>query len=147
MTISNETKLSENSLSTLLSTARHCRVAVTNNWDGNGITNVTLRHRYRNHDDPESQQIRTWSHLSFGETCTPPLDVIYFTGFGTGFDYWWIEFTDSSGTVWTCKDNFYCYLEDRDSGITVHCILNGSNKEMQLTMNSSGCSVSVYQQT
>jgi hypothetical protein len=121
-----------------------CNAVVVNNWDKNGVTQVTLRHRYRN--DPSQQQARTWSTLDFGGISQPPLDIIYYTGAFTGFDYWWIQFTDSSGQVWTCKDNFYCYLTADDDRTTVAFTLNGAAEEMIITMNSGGCEVSVYKQ-
>jgi hypothetical protein len=125
-------------------TTRTCNAVVVNNWDRNGISNVTLRHRYRN--SPNDEQKRTWTSLGFGAISSPPLDVIYYTGFGTGFDYWWIEFTDSAGQAWTCKGNFYCYLTASDDGTTVTFTLNGASEEMNIVMNSGSCYVTVYKE-
>lgn len=129
----------------VLAVTRTCNAVVVNNWDRKGITQVTLRHRYRN--SPSEEQQRTWSSLGFGALSDPPLDVIYYTGAFTGYDYWWIQFTDSSGQVWTCKDNFYCYLTADDDGTTLTFTLNGAAEEMIITMNSGGCQVSVNKQT
>jgi hypothetical protein len=123
-------------------TTRTCNAVVVNNWDRNGLRGVTFRHRYRN--DPDNEQKRTWDNLPYGVISSPALDVIYYTGAFTGFDYWWVEFTDSNGQRWTCKDNFYCYLTSDDDGTTVTFSLNGSSERMEITMNSGGCYVTVY---
>ncbi|MEG4854955.1 hypothetical protein QUB10_29220 [Microcoleus sp. B5-D4] len=128
----------------VLATTRTCNGVVINNWDKEGITNVTLRHRYRN--DPNQEQSRTWPSLGFGGISLTDLDIIYYTGVGTGYDYWWIQFTDSTGQVWTCKDNFYCYLTADDDGTKVLFALNGAAEQMDITMSSGGCYVSVYKQ-
>jgi hypothetical protein len=122
-------------------TLRTCKAVVVNNFDNRAITKVTLRHRYRN--DPGQEQKHTWDKLTFGQTSDPPLNVTYFTGFGAGHDYWWIQFFDANGNKWECKDNFYCDLRDEDEGITVLAILNGSNDKMELIMNSPSCEVSL----
>lgn len=127
-----------------LATKRSCKAVVVNNFDKGGITNVTLRHRYRN--DPKQEQKRTYARLEFGATASPPVDVIYFTGFGTGRDYWFVEFRDSAGQHWQCKENFYCILREEDEGTTVQAQLNGSSEEMELFIVSGDCTVSLFKQ-
>ncbi|WP_437313091.1 hypothetical protein [Sorangium sp. So ce385] len=122
-------------------TERTASCVVVNNW-GEQLTNVTLRHRYRN--NPEHQQEMTWPSLSTGAISTA-LRVQYWTGIGTGFDYWWIQFEDARGKIWSCKQNFYCSLESEDGGHTIYFFLSGAAEEMQIQMISSGCEVSLYQ--
>ncbi|HLJ87218.1 MAG TPA: hypothetical protein VKZ53_10370 [Candidatus Angelobacter sp.] len=125
-------------------TERRCKAVVINNFDKRGITNITLRHRYRN--DPNRGQQRTYDRLGFGEITSLPLDVIYFTGPGTGRDYWFVEFLDSAGQRWQCKPNFYCILRTEDEGTTVQSVLNGSTEEMSLIIVSGNCRVSLSKQ-
>lgn len=124
-----------------LSTERTANCVVVNQW-GQSISAVTLRHRYAN--DPSYQQETTWPSLGPGATSTPSLQAIYWTG-ATGHDYWWVQFTDANGKIWSCKQNFYCTLESDDENTTVYFFVNGSSEELQIQMVSGNCETSLYQ--
>jgi Up-Regulated in long-lived daf-2 len=123
-------------------TTRTAYCVVVNQW-GEQITQVTLRHRYQN--DPNFTEEHTWPSLNQGEQSSPPLKVTYQTGFGAGRDYWWTQFTDAQGFIWTCKQNFYCNLKSEDDGQTIYFFLNGNDENMYIQMISPGCWVSLYE--
>lgn len=113
-------------------------VYVQNNW-GSEITNVQLNHRYDNdHYDAES-----WKTLA-NDATSPGLRVGFWTGFGrTGKDYWLIRF-EAEGKVWTCKDNFYCFLtsHDKDKDVKLRLYKDGEDGKMQaMCPESSNCTV------
>jgi hypothetical protein len=91
------------------------KATVKNDW-GSVISNVELHHRY----DTKHFDDKSWASLSDREQ-GDTFNVGYWTGFGrTGYDYWLIKF-EADGKIWTCKDNFYCFLTDDDIGGTVIC--------------------------
>lgn len=79
---------------------------VKNDW-GSPISMVTLKHRY----DTDHYDKKSWERLDNGET-GESFGVGFWTGaFRTGKDYWKIIF-EADGVLWTCKDNFYCFLTE-----------------------------------
>lgn len=115
-------------------------VYIENNW-GEEITNVTLKHRY----DTDHYDEKSWNTINNGEH-SDSMTVGFWTGFGrTGRDYWQISF-EADGLIWTCKDNFYCFLTSDDVNKNVICRLykDGNNGKMDVICPvSSGCTVSV----
>ncbi|NBD11453.1 hypothetical protein [Corallococcus silvisoli] len=124
-----------------LSTQQTANCVVVNQW-GATLTNVTLRHRYSN--NPNYQQQTTWGSIAQNATSSPPLQVIYWTG-AVGHDYWWIQFEDDAGKIWTCKQNFYCTLSTADANTTVYFFVNGASEEMRVQATSTSCDVSLYE--
>ena len=91
------------------------KATVRNEW-GSTIRNVRLHHRYEHAHEEE----KSWASLEDAEE-GDAFDVGYWTGFlSTGYDYWFISF-EADGKLWTCKDNFYCFLTGDDAGQTVVC--------------------------
>jgi glycerophosphoryl diester phosphodiesterase len=114
---------------------------VKNDW-GSRISNVTLNHRY----DNDHYDVGSWSSLAQGETARPTFKVGYWTGFGrTGYDYWLPQF-EADGKIWTCKENFYCFLTDADKNKTVVCRVykDGDKGKMEVQCpGSSHCTVTL----
>ncbi|HFE2915044.1 TPA: hypothetical protein ACF3A8_005392 [Klebsiella pneumoniae] len=113
---------------------------VRNNW-GEEITNITLNHRY----DNDHYDSKSWEAIS-SDSQSDGLAVGFWTGFGrTGRDYWHITF-EAGGLIWTCKENFYCYLtsEDKDGEVICRLYKNGNDGKMDIICpKSSGCTVSL----
>lgn len=65
----------------------------------------------------------------------------YATGFGSPYDYWYIEFSTSFGQFAT-KNNFYCSLTSSDTGGVSIIILPSMSARMEFS-SSSGCKVSL----
>lgn len=124
-----------------LSTERSANCCVVNQW-GSTVTNVTLRHRYSN--SPSYQQQGSWPTLA-QNAVSSTFQAIYWTG-ATGHDYWWIQFEDDNGKIWTCKQNFYCTLDASDDGTTVYFFINGASEDMKIQMTSNGCDISLYEE-
>ncbi|RKG89963.1 hypothetical protein D7V88_11850 [Corallococcus terminator] len=123
-----------------LSTERTANCVVVNQW-GSAISGVTLRHRYNN--DPSYQQQGNWPSLAQNATSSS-FPATYWTG-AIGHDYWWVQFQDDNGKIWTCKQNFYCTLDASDDGTTVYFFLNGASEDMKIQMTSNGCDISLYE--
>ncbi|RKH42099.1 hypothetical protein D7X12_16710 [Corallococcus sicarius] len=121
-----------------MSTEQTANCVVVNQWGGT-ITNVQLRHRYSN--NPSYQQQGNWPSLAENVTSSS-FQAIFWTG-ATGHDYWWVQFEDDNGKIWSCKQNFYCTLKSSDANTTVYFFLNGSSEQMQIQMISGGCDTSL----
>ena len=116
------------------------KAEVKNYWGGK-ITNIQLIHRYDNdHFDSHS-----WEYLDNGITSSS-FDVGFWTGLGrTGKDYWLIKF-EADGKIWTCKDNFSCFLtsDDKDKIVSCHIYKEGEKGKMEVICPVSGtCTVSL----
>lgn len=113
---------------------------VRNNW-GEEISNITLKHRY----DNDHYDSKFWDYISSASQ-SDGLPVGFWTGFGrTGKDYWHISF-EADGVIWTCKENFYCFLRAKDINGDVICRLykDGNNGKMDIICpKSSNCTVSL----
>ena len=115
-------------------------VVVKNSW-GSEMTNVQVSHRY----DSDHYDHHTWNAIRSGDE-VGGMQAGYWTGFGrTGKDYWHITF-QSDGHVWTCKDNFYCFLTSADAKSGKAVVLEIKKTEMDVVPpESSGCYVSLNQ--
>jgi hypothetical protein len=116
------------------------RATVKNDW-GSEISIINLKHRYDNdHYDEHS-----WPSIDQGAS-GESFKVGYWTGFGrTGKDYWLITF-EADGKLWSCKDNFYCFLTSDDENMEVVCRVyqeNGNGKMEVMCPGSSNCTVSL----
>ncbi|MFK8009388.1 MAG: hypothetical protein AB8H03_23710 [Saprospiraceae bacterium] len=119
----------------------HAKCCVKNDW-GAEITNINVTHRYDN-DHTDSKH---YDRIEQGAT-SDTFNIGYWTGtFRSGKDYWYIEFTDSTGTTWNCKSNFYCYLTDADKGKTITLVITNHNMEVDCP-DSSDCNVSLHQKS
>lgn len=115
-------------------------VYTKNSW-GVDLASLTVRHRRGN--DPGKQEETTFYNVMSGQK-VGPLDITYTTGIGSPFDYWWVKFVTVTGTTFSMKENFYCYISSDDDG-TVNLRLEGSDSCMYVTFSSSsGCYVSIY---
>jgi hypothetical protein len=116
-------------------------VRVLNDW-GVDLHSLTVRHRRGN--DPELQDERTFYNVLAGQEAGP-LSITYTTGIGSPFDYWWVKFTTDTGTNFSMKSDFYCYISASDDG-TVKLRLDAATSEMYVTFSeSSGCYVALYE--
>ena len=113
-----------------------CPVEVVNNT-GVDITEVTLNHRY----DTDHYDKKTWPQIPSGGIATG-LTVGFWTGaFRTGKDYWQISFS-YSGSTYTCKGDFYCFLTKDDVDRLVRVELTFSEMKV-VPPRSSSCTVAV----
>ncbi len=114
---------------------------VKNNW-GTVIKNVKLKHRYEQDYIHEQK----WPVMNHGQSGVS-FRVEYETGFlSTGYDYWLVEF-EADGKLWTCKDNFYCFLTSDDAEGKVICRVDkkGDAGEMKVICpKSSSAIVSLF---
>lgn len=116
------------------------KATVKNDW-GSEIFHVELNHRYH-HDHYD---VKTWESISNGSN-GDHFDVCFSTGFGrAGKDYWLISF-EAEGKIWTCKDDFYCFLTKDDKGSTVTCRVykdDDKGKMEVICPKSRSCKVSL----
>ncbi|WP_250942875.1 hypothetical protein [Allorhizobium sonneratiae] len=131
-----ETKIGEDAIT---GTDHAGKVYLQNDW-GAELYSATIRHRRSN--DPNKQEEMTFNNVPAGAK-VGPMPITYTTGAGSPFDYWWIKFVLSNGTVYSCKGNFYCYISSSDDG-NVLLRIDGSDKDMYVSFSSSsGCYVSL----
>jgi len=117
----------------------HAEVKLTNQT-GEPITNVSYMHRY----DHDVKNLGSLTVLEAGATAKIGI-ATYWTGFGrTGLDFWWIQF-ERGDSVYTCKDDFYCYLTagDAKNGGPVILMVTSSNMNVAPPV-SSACSVKLH---
>lgn len=88
-------------------------VHVFNNWNTD-VTGLQVRHRRGNKEELEDlrDSIKLGQHVLKNDVLT----FYYENGITASFDYWWIEFTDSTGDKYTVKDNFFCNITSDDDG-------------------------------
>jgi hypothetical protein len=119
------------------------KATVKNDW-GSTISIVKLNHRY----DNDHYDAKSWPSIDNGKS-GDTFDVGFWTGFGrTGKDYWLISF-EVDGKIWTCKDNFYCFLtsDDKNGSVTCRVYKDGDEGKMQVICPKSGnCTVSLTSQ-
>jgi hypothetical protein len=117
--------------------------SVQNDW-GKPIDAVYLWHRY----DTDHYDAGNWVGLGKGED-SPSIRVGYWTGlFRTGYDYWRISF-EVDGVIWTCKDDFYCFLKYDDAERQVRCRVYREGNEGKMEVRcpvSTNCTVSLTRQ-
>lgn len=114
-------------------------VILKNEW-GCDITDVTLSHRY----DTDWYDTKDWPIIPSGGTGTG-LRAGYWTGtFRTGKDYWHITFKAVNSGVWSCKDNFYCFLTKSDKDDTVTITVKPKKMHVE-PPKSSSCDVGLSQ--
>jgi hypothetical protein len=101
------------------------------------IRDVRLKHRY----DAKHYDDKTWAEIKSGAT-VGGFKVGFWTGPGrTGKDYWQVFFS-FSGSTYTCKDNFSCFLTKSDVGGLVRIELTFSNMKV-VPPRSSNCTVAL----
>ncbi|WP_131821066.1 hypothetical protein [Ensifer sp. LCM 4579] len=118
----------------------HGTVDFVNDW-GEGLSLVTVRHRRGN--NPHTQEQKTIFNISPGESLKSILPIIYETGIGAPFDYWWIKFCLKRGGSYTINDNFYSSISHNDDG-QVTLTVDGNDEKLHVTFSaSSSCKVSI----
>ncbi|NTF21133.1 hypothetical protein G6L37_22285 [Agrobacterium rubi] len=112
-------------------------VFLQNDW-GSDLYSITIRHRRSN--DPNLQEEQTFTNVAAGDQ-VGPMAITYTTGAGSPFDYWWIKFQLPNGAVYSCKNNFYCYISSSDKPV-VNLRIDGADQNLYVNFSdSSGCSV------
>ena len=88
-------------------------VHVFNNWKSD-VTGLQVRHRRGNKE--ELEDLRDSMQIGQSVLQNDVLTFYYENGITASFDYWWIEFADSTGDKYTVKDNFFCNITSDDDG-------------------------------
>lgn len=110
------------------------------NMCGYDLNNVSVRHSQSGM--PQSEFFIPVLRL-LENAMNAPKKFGYATGSPSGYDYWYIEFSNVFGKFAT-KSNFYCSLTYRDDGNVVVLITPDMNAKIRFSYSSS-CSVAIKQ--
>jgi len=120
-------------------------VYITNNWSSYPLKRLFIRHRMDNRVD-DTDSIELFDVQPYKDSLKV-MEFRYFTGSGSPYDYWYIEFTNNKDEKFKIKDNFYCSVSSSDNGNVYLDLRPEKVKELHISFSqSSSCWVNILPQ-